>query len=585
MNKINILSDRTINRIAAGEVIDRPVSVVKELVENAIDAKARQIIVKFERGGHNLISVSDDGCGINSAELALAVKRHATSKLQEEDINNITFYGFRGEALPSIGSVAKMRIISRTSAEENAFSLTVNGGEIGPITPAPRHIGTTVEVSDIFSYTPVRLKFLRSESSEKTAAIELIQRFALANPQIEFKFISDDKEVLNYKACEKVEDRLKEVLGKDFYEQSLPLNIAADDCSIFGYVGRPTYNFANSARQYTFVNQRIVKDKVLLHAIKAAYQNLIPDGRYPVLVLFLNLNPYEVDVNVHPSKVEVRFRDEQKIRSLIIGSLRETLRQPLSVQTQNVAPAITWPSYQRREKSVESFHENITRNFITPTQPIYNQVITKDEVIYNQPIQPAIIAEHPLGEAKCQVANLYIIAENKEGIVIVDQHAAHERITLENLKKQLADGKIKTQVLLVPEVVDLDQVRVDKLLCHQQALKNLGLNIERNGLTQIIISEVPVDFNHLSLKNLISDLADYIYEHNHTDIMQDKIDEILGNFACHYSIRSGRQLSLQEMNNLLRDIENTPNAGQCNHGRPTYIKFSKAKISQLFERS
>ncbi len=590
MTKIHLLSEKTINRIAAGEVIDRPVSVVKELVENAIDAGAKNITVMLERGGHNLISVSDDGCGIDATELPTALARHATSKLNEEDINNISFYGFRGEALPSIGSVAKMRLISKPSDAPHAYEISIEGGDIGAIKPAARADGTTIEVRDIFSFTPVRLKFLKSELSEKLAVLEILHRFALANPDIGFKYIYEANTIFECKPASDLNQRILEILGEKFIANSRPFDIISDNIALHGFAGLPTYNHANSSRQYTFVNRRTIKDKTVFSALKVAYQNLIPQGKHPALVLFMTIDPYAVDVNVHPSKVEVRFRDEQRVRSLIVSTLRETLRQPLVTSTPQVAPikaqAHTWQNFSNPfpgRAQITEAHEIQRPAYTAPTPQPSSVAALKTNVAELK--QPEIVVSYPLGEAKCQIGELYIIAENDEGLVIVDQHAAHERLVLEKLKDQLKSGAIKSQLLLVPEIIELGQLQAASLLAHAGELKNLGLTVEKNGITQVMVREIPVIFNNTSIKELIADLAAYIYENDSVDILEKKRDDILGNFACHYSIRSGRKLNIHEMNAVLRDIENTDFAGQCNHGRPTYIILNKTQLANMFERN
>lgn len=590
MNKIHLLSEKTINRIAAGEVIERPASVVKELVENAIDAGAKNIAVELERGGHNFISVSDDGCGINAEELPTALARHATSKLNEDDINNISFYGFRGEALPSIGSVARMRLISKTPSAPHAFEISIEGGDISAVKPAARANGTTIEVRDIFCFTPVRLKFLKSELAEKLAVVELLERFALANPNIGFKYTYDGSIIFECKPTLELNQRILEVLGEKFITNSHHFDIMGNNIALHGFAGLPTFNHANSARQYTFVNRRTIKDKTVFSALKTAYQNLIPQGRHPALVLFMTIDPYAVDVNVHPSKIEVRFRDEQEVRSLIVSTIRELLRQPLITPTprasQTMVPANNWQNYSKPLPSpmqISAAHETSSPAYTAPAPQQSAHVALKTDFAALK--QSAIMASHPLGEARCQIGELYIISETEEGIVIVDQHAAHERLVLEKMKEQLRTGTIKSQLLLVPEIVDLGQVQAARLLAHAQELKKLGLTIEKNGITQVLIREVPIIFNNTSIKEIIKDLAAYIYDNDCTDILEKKRDDILGNFACHHSIRSGRKLNIHEMNAVLRDIENTDFAGQCNHGRPTYVKLSKAKLADMFERN
>lgn len=602
MPTIKILSDQTINKIAAGEVIERPVSVIKELVENALDAGSTEIVVKLERGGKNLISVSDNGSGINPQQIAIAVERHATSKLDEADINNISFYGFRGEALPSIGAISKLRITSKTADSETAWRIEVNGGEKSDVAPALRKEGTTVEVFDIFSFTPARLKFLNSESNEKTAAFDLMERFALANPEVTFKLVIDEVEVMNLKAQSNLEERVFEVFDKEFKDKHIHFENKGESISVFGYASLPTLNYANQNRQYLFVNKRVVKDKLLLIAIKAAYQNLIMDRRHPALVLFLDIDPYAVDVNVHPAKAEVRFRDQNYVRSFIISSIRSALKKTLVPQNERIeagsedhlmhgmyyTPAK--PTAYTPQSKVELYERMESINFFQNSQaafmqePELPQTFVKPEVQTQQVLE--VKENHPLGYAKFQIFDTYIIAHSDDGVVIVDQHAAHERLVLEELKQQIAQsGGIKSQILLVPEVVEISRSATDRIMEFQDQLRNYGFEFERNGVNQIVIRQIPVSLIKASIAILFKKIAEDLEEHENLSSIDQIQDEILGNFACHYSIRSGRALDAIEMNKILRDIERTPFAGQCNHGRPTYIKISKDKLSKMFERS
>ncbi len=588
MAQIKLLSEKTINQIAAGEVVDRPISVIKELVENSLDAKATQINVEIEEGGHNLISISDNGFGIEKEQLSLAVERHATSKLDEADINNILHFGFRGEALPSIASVSKLRIISKIKNSSEAWELSVNGGEKSPLKPASRDCGTTVEVRDIFSFTPARLKFLKSKKSEVAAAVDLIHRFALVNETTSFKLISDGKVLLDLKANHNSssETQLNDILGDDFIKNSVLFSQENSFAKVYGYAGLPTLNSSTGIHQYYFVNHRPIKDKILLTAVKVAYQNLIPHGRHPKIVVFLEIDPYRVDVNVHPTKAEVRFRDASEIREFISNAIRTALKTKIYHTSSTVSPTNSFNTYvaQAPKRIVHDIQN--PNMFVTPivTQP---QIISES---VNQSFQaPAntnqLFDEPPLGYAKCQIGNTYIISETKEGLIIVDQHAAHERLVLETMKEQLAQGSIKSQQLLLPETIFLSQALIAKISENLDELENFGISLEVKSDTSVTVTKLPTIFGKLEIKELISDIAEYILEHEGTDIIQDKKDFILGNIACHSSIRAGRKMNIEEMNALLREIERTPFSGQCNHGRPTHTKLSINDLEKIFERS
>lgn len=597
MPHIKLLSEKTINQIAAGEVIERPVSVVKELVENAIDAKATRIHILMENSGKNLISVSDNGCGISQEQLALAIERHATSKLNEDDINNIQFFGFRGEALPSIGAVAKMKITSRIKDSETAWQIQVDGGTKHAIIPASRDFGTTMEVRDLFCYTPTRLKFLKSDVAEKIAAVDLINRFALANPQVLFSLDFNGKTIIDAKPTPTLKQKVEEVLGEEFIKNAFEFNYEKNDIKIYGFAGSPTFNHSTSNNLYVFVNSRNIKDKLVATAIRVAYTNLIPQNRYPSIVLFIEINPYEVDVNVHPTKSEVRFRDANVVKNLISDTIRLALRKtlistPPSLEPNNQiindnfkpAPGFSQP-FTNTFRSIYS-NAAIASNLIAINRPIEeNQFHTpQKETAPIEQTQLDLEKEHPLGLAQFQIYNTYIVAKSSQGIVIVDQHAAHERLVLEEIKNQLKKGKIKTQVLLIPSVIDLTVELTEKLSEFKDEIKSLGFAIDRNGNNQVAIREIPDVFCNCPLNILIKDLAELLFEFDSKEILTSKQEEILGEFACKNSVRAGRQLTIQEMNSLLRQIETTPFAGQCNHGRPTYYIVSHDELAKKFER-
>ena len=595
MPQIKLLSEKTINQIAAGEVIERPVSVVKELVENAIDAGATRIYVEMQNSGKNLISVSDNGCGISAEQLPLAIERHATSKLNEEDINNIQFFGFRGEALPSIGAIAKMRILSRTGDANSAWQIQVEGGIKQPITPASRDFGTTIEIRDLFCYTPTRLKFLKSDISEKIAAIDLINRFALANPGILINLKFNGKLLVDAKPVTELKQKVEEILGQEFIKNSLEFTYNKNGVQIYGFAGAPTFNHSTSNNLYVFVNSRNIKDKLIATAIRVAYINLIPQNRYPSIVLFIAVNPYEVDVNVHPTKSEVRFRDANLVKNLISDTIRSALRKTLFTASptpnftnlQNYSKAPSNSNYRNIAESQSSYTASaFSANLLALNSRLDTNECTALPEVQPTISQPQFIEEtnYPLGMAKFQIFNTYIVAESREGIIIVDQHAAHERLVLEKIKTQLQDGKIRTQVLLIPQLVELTLELVEKLLELQEEIKALGFVLERNGNSQVIIREIPVIFADLPAQDLIKDLAEMLFEYSSKEIFKNKQEEILGNFACQNSVRAGRKLNIHEMNALLREIETTPFAGQCNHGRPTYFTISLNELAKKFER-
>jgi DNA mismatch repair protein MutL len=582
--EIKILSEKAINHINAGEVVERPVSVVKELVENAIDAKATEIIVEFDNGGRNLISVSDDGHGMSKDQLKLAVKRHATSKLDESDINNINYYGFRGEALPSIASISNMTITSRAKNSAEAWAFDLKGGVESLLRPASLKHGTTIEVRDLFSFTPARLKFLKSVTSENHEVIDLMHRFAMANPTIKFKLFIEGKLRFNITtSADCYEKRAAEIFGNEFLSNYVKFEHTEGKTRIWGFAGLPTYNKNTSAYQYFFVNGRTVRDKVLLAAVKVAYQNLIPIGRFPAVVVFIELNPYSVDVNVHPTKAEVRFRDPETLKSMIIRSIRETLKN-VKVQTSteiadNFMSSLRNISY----KTEESFTQPVSRNHISePANYTFKAPVFESNDNAIKPIVEA--AEPPLGYAKCQIGNTYIVAENKDWMILIDQHAAHERLVLEDMKKQMKDGKVSSQLLLVPEVIDLEEKLVHSLLTHSEQLEELGIKIEKMG-SAVAVREVSTILGKVDVKALITDIAEFIEEYGDTSFLAEKRELILGNMACHSSVRAGRKLSIEEMNALLRQMEQTEFASQCNHGRPTFTKISLKDLEKLFERA
>lgn len=586
MTKIKLLSDKTINQIAAGEVIDRPISVIKELVENSIDAGATEITVIMECGGRNLISISDNGSGINKDDLPMALERHATSKLDESDINNITHFGFRGEALPSIASIAKMRITTKHKKSNEAWQIEIIGGEKGNIIPATRAYGTTIEVRDIFCFTPARLKFLKSEKSENSAAIDLMQKFALANKDVSFKLYLDEKLALdiNPKNFTTIKERASKILGKEFMENALEFSGEIKNIKIHGLACVPTYNKQTAASIHTFVNGRPVRDKIIHIALKTAYQNLIPSGRFPAALLFIEINPYYVDVNVHPTKAEVRFRDSEELRHFVSTTIRNVIRNNFT-QTSSTVSNFTNDILQKKSEFVYRAANELQRpiTFVTQEPAVVQEPVRS---IFTAPqIQiEEVVHSYPLGFAKCQIGLNYIVAEAEDGLILVDQHAAHERITLELMKAELLKGKVRSQILLIPEIVELSHASLQKFFEHIVEVEKFGFVFEKHGGDSVLVRQVPALLQKDNTIQFVKDLADYIAENDNVNLIAERSDEILSNIACHGSIRSGRKMTIEEMNHLLRQIEKTSFSAQCNHGRPTFTKLTVKDLEKIFER-
>jgi len=615
---IRILPNNLINQIAAGEVVERPASVLKELVENAIDAGATSIEVTLVDGGKSLMTIIDNGKGMNKDELSLAVERHATSKLPDDNLFNINFLGFRGEALPSIASVARMSIISRAAGADEAWKIEVCGGVKSEISPAALSKGTRIDVRDLFYATPARLKFLKTAAAETAQCVDIMNRIALANPHISF-YLNDDskrKIALNALQGELFDARLKrlsDVMGKAFGENSFLINAERESLRITGYTSLPTLNKANSLSQYLFVNNRPVRDKLLLGAIKGAYQDVLAGGRYPLCALFFDISPAYVDVNVHPAKAEVRFYDNALVRGLLISAIRNGLHQAAqrSANVLNVAELVNdkipdftdfpmsdlqqfpetallqttkadmnnfYPQFQSRAASSyrgrQSALPELEHNFSVRVEE--NECLAAE--------MPEDENSGPLGAAKAQFHDTYIIAQTEESIIIVDQHAAHERIVMEKMKKSLLEGKVTSQILLIPEVMDLSSVDKVRLLEAADELAKFGLVIEEFGTTAIIVREVPALLGDCDVRGLITDIAEEMAEWGRGFELTEKLHLICATMACHGSVRSGRKLNVAEMNHLLREMEATPHSGQCNHGRPTYVELKMRDIAHLFQR-
>ena len=605
---IRILPNTLVNQIAAGEVIERPASVVKELVENAIDAGAASIEVTLVDGGKSLISVSDNGKGMDKQDLPLAIERHATSKLPDNDLFHIHYMGFRGEALPSIASVAKLSIVSRTEKSENAWKIEVFGGEIKSPVPVAANCGTKVEVRDLFYATPARLKFLKTGAGETAQCVDILNRIALANPQVSFSLFDDKKKKisLNGRQGDLFDSRLKrisDVLGRDFGDNSLLIDANRNDLKISGFVSLPTYSKANTLSQYLFVNNRPVRDKLLLGALKAAYQGVLELGRYPVCALFFDVNPELVDVNVHPTKAEVRFYDGNAVRGLLISAVRNALMRGSmqTAQTADFSQIVNNDSAEENIPDTVFLHENatISRPFLTPFRPPLPRKILEDDVDFPElknsfsvktediSAEDAVNQQSVgfLGMAKAQFHNTYIISQTEDSVIIIDQHAAHERIVMERFKANMAsEQQPQTQLLLIPEVVDLSLSEKTALLENCEELKKTGMIIEEFGTTAVIVREIPALINGCDIKNLVKSLAEQILEWGKDFALEDKINHICATMACHGSVRAGRSLNVAEMNELLREMENTPHSGQCNHGRPTYIELKLKDIDKLFHR-
>ncbi len=598
--KIRVLSENTINQIAAGEVIERPASAVKELVENAIDAGAHNIQVVMIDGGRKLISVSDDGHGMSGPELELAVERHATSKLQEDNLTDIKTMGFRGEALPSIASVSRFSMTSRASSSDEAWKIEIEGGQKQTLQPAAWGQGSKVEVRDLFYATPARLKFLKAERTEFNYALDVMKRLAMAYPEIGFSLMDGERRALSVSAVqgELLDGRLKRltaILGSDFGDNSLAIDEERENIKLSGYAGLPTYNRGNAQHQFLFVNGRPVKDKLLNGAVRGAYMDFLARSRHPVLALFLEIPTDMVDVNVHPAKAEVRFRDSGHVRGLIVGSLKRALTEAGHRAATTVAGAElgsfhqgSVPQYSGRisyptptanygaglKDRVLDFQKPLAEGFAPPVGRVESEEsATSDDMI-----------QYPLGAARGQLHETYIVSQTMDGIVIIDQHAAHERLVYERMKGLLLENEVPRQVLLIPEVVEMEQDAVDRLVKRAEELVDMGLSLEGFGEGAIVVREVPALLGDTDIKGLVRDLADELMELDQTLALKERLEEICSSMACHGSVRAGRRLNVKEMNALLREMEQTPHSGQCNHGRPTYVELKLSDIEKLFGR-
>lgn len=628
---IRRLPETLINRIAAGEVVERPASAVKELVENSIDAGATQIDVALRDGGKSLIAITDNGCGMSKDALPIALERHATSKLPNDDLFAIKNLGFRGEALPSIASVSRMSITSRAHDTAETWCLTIEGGSMVDLAPAAGGLGTRIEVRDLFFATPARLKFMRGDRAENGAVSDVLKRLAMAHPGIGFTLHDGVREKLRYGA-EQGElldvrlNRLGAVMGRDFMENALPIDAVREGIALSGFAGLPTLNRGIADMQYLFVNGRPVRDKQLIGAVRAAYADFLARDRHPLLALFLSVEPRLVDVNVHPAKTEVRFRDPGAVRGLIVGSLKHALAEAGHRASTTVSSAAlgSLKAHSGGHSSQMQFTANPSRAAVGAAfasyAPIQDGSAAQAHALSEPAFKPSAMtgfddlktragnavgvnaggsepgeaqsraydnqvgADFPLGAARAQLHETYIVAQTDDGLVIVDQHAAHERLVYERMKAALAEEGVRRQGLLIPEVVELEEDEVSVLVARADELAQLGLVIDAFGPGAIVVRETPALLGKLDVSGLIRDLADEIKALGATFSLKERLEEVCGTMACHGSVRSGRRLSGDEMNALLRQMEETPHSGQCNHGRPTYVELKLADIERLFGR-
>ncbi|WP_295532150.1 DNA mismatch repair endonuclease MutL [uncultured Thioclava sp.] len=602
---IRQLDDAAANRIAAGEVVERPASAVKELVENALDAGASRIDVTYCDGGKTLIRVSDDGCGMTGDDLPLALSRHATSKIDGSDLLNIHTFGFRGEALPSLGAVGRLTITSRAQGHD-AAQITVAGGAMGPIKPAALNQGTVVELRDLFYATPARLKFMRTDRAEAQAIADAIKRLAMAEPYVSFTLTdnSGDKSREIFRVdgeqgelFDALAARLSRVIGRAFSDNSVRIDAEREGVRLTGYAALPTYSRGAAVEQFLFVNGRPVRDKQLTGALRAAYMDFLSRERHPAACLFLTCDPERVDVNVHPAKAEVRFREAGTVRGLIVSELRHALAQAGHRASSTVADATLGAMRPEPAAGQPPRIYQMDRPSLGATRASYDwqaPAFAESAPVFDYapsaraespaPPEPAL-TEKPLGAARAQVHENYIIAQTESGIVIVDQHAAHERLVYEKLKRQMAENGVPAQALLIPDIVELSAGDSALLLEHAEALSQLGLGIEPFGGAAIAVRETPAVLGEINAEALLRDVLDELSDLGDTQLVQAKIEAVLSRMACHGSIRSGRQMRADEMNALLRQMEATPHSGQCNHGRPTYVELKLSDIERLFGRT
>lgn len=657
MKKIKILSSIAISRIAAGEVIENASSVIKELVENSIDAGSDSIEIKVQNSGRNLIVIKDNGFGMSKEELELCVEKHATSKLSEDDIFDINSFGFRGEALPSIGGVSRLKITSKSKDSDQAYSISVIGGEKHQVEPSVLSVGTKIEVRDLFFATPSRLKFLKTERVELQNIKDILKNLAMAHQSIKFSLFAENKQVLLFEKYDKAPkyliNRISDVIGKNFLPNSIEINGEAENISLRGYVSLPTYDKGSASSQFIFVNNRPIKDNGIKGIIRVAYQNFLARNRYPIVVLFIEIEPKEVDVNVHPTKREVRFRKIEEVKKTILRAITNGLNQyggnasttisndalkafksnfssnsPNSTaqdfsntnRNNNIeitSEGIGYPGLGKsnlENKKLSFLEDNLgsayysnNKAFVSQSANISNdklaeqylskpnfkqkpnlqteQIDTKVELsVKNFSVKEEDIERYTLGIARCQIYNTYVISQTKDSIIILDQHAVHERLVYEEMKKMIEDGKVSTQTLLIPEIVDLQESEIELFKQRQKELSKLGLVLEPFGKTAVMVREVPAILGDIDIKGLIKELSIDLEKYDEIISVRDALTSVCSTMSCHSSIRSGRKLNQEEMNALLRDMERTSHSGQCNHGRPTYVELKLHDIEKLFGR-
>ena len=585
--KIQCLPEVLINQIAAGEVVERPFSVVKELVENALDAGSTKVEIDLEEGGIRLIRIRDNGSGISAEDLPIAVQRHATSKIASlDDLESVATLGFRGEALPSIASVSRFTIRSRTSEQQHGASLSIEGGKVGAVVPDAHAQGSSIEVRDLFYNVPARRKFLKTERTELAHAEDWLRSLALAKPSVELSIRHNGKELKRYKSISNSEQRIErvvQVLGSDFANQSLTVEAQHNDMRLTGWIGLPTASRSSADQQYFFVNGRAVRDKTVAHAVKQAYADVLFHGRYPAFVLFLELDPRRVDVNVHPAKHEVRFRDGRSVHDFIYRSLHALMAETRAgVMSSNAAFQQSNGYSQQNSNPYNNFSQSSMALPVQESMAHYQTLYAANESVS----YPASQAKqsHPLGYALAQLHGIFILAENEFGLIMVDMHAAHERITYEQLKSAQSDDGIKTQTLLVPVSVALSEAEAFASEQLSENLKTLGFDVIRNGPQSVSIRSVPSLLADVDAKQLFLDVLSEFREFGASKRLQEAQNALLSTMACHSSVRANRKLTLTEMNALLRAMETTERSGQCNHGRPTWVQLSKADLDKLFLR-
>ncbi len=620
---IRRLPEAAVNRIAAGEVIERPAAAVKELVENALDAGATRIEIRIEQGGKQLIRVSDDGCGLGPEEMLLALERHATSKTDGEDLLDIRSFGFRGEALPSIAAVSRFSVISRMQGADAAWRLDAPAGQVGAPTPAARAPGTTIEARDLFYATPARLGFLKSDRAELMAVTEVVKRLAMAAPAVGFQLDDGDRTLFKATRGEDRLSRLARVMGREFQENAIEIDATRDGVSLTGFAGLPTLHRGQANLQFLFVNDRPVKDRLVIGALRGAYGDLVPRDRHPLVALFVTLDPHFVDVNVHPAKTEVRFRDAGQVRGLIVGSLKHALAEAgcrtsttlgvgalgrmganaasgfgasglrLNSAAPRPSPSYSWRPSDAGLATADALHETGAGFAAEPGGGEMGELLDgrsarltpePDMAVSDMAGGPAP-ETYPLGVARAQLHDTYIIAQTSEGVVLVDQHAAHERLVYERLKSGLAERGAAAQHLLIPEIVDLGAGGADRVIDEAEHLARYGLEVEAFGPGAVCVRATPAALGVVDAQALVRDLADELEALGASAGLTDRLEAVCSSMACHGSIRAGRRLNGEEMNALLREMEATPNSGQCNHGRPTFVTLSLGDLERLFGRS